>query len=385
MWTLVLGLGADARAENRSVVGQWRFDEGTGQAAVDDGPFALDGRLGSADGVDDDDPARIAGAAGGGALRLDGRSFVRLPDAAELAPRAALTVEAVVRGNDSPGAFRYVVSHGAEGCVAGSYGLYTAEAGGMAFYVFDGQAYRVSATAMSSDVWDGDWHHVAGVFDGRTLQLFVDGRPVGAPLAAPVTIAYSLTSTATYFGTYEGTCRLPLHGDIDLVRLWTGALTAPEIRGLSDAALSPGTAGPPPVAPASSTVPTVPATPTPDASPREGLVPAAAPTKIPAGKPPAVAHRRGAPPRACLVRTAVKRLRAGRKVAVTVRVALRGRPLDAVRVQARDGRTAHRLASARTGRTGSAKLRFRVPRRGTVRLVVTGRRDCGSAVLPVRR
>jgi hypothetical protein len=382
--TLVLGLGADAQAD-RSVIGQWRFDEGAGQLAVDDGPFALDGRLGTTEGVDADDPGRIPGTAGGGALRFDGRAFVRLPDATQLASPGALTVEATVRGSGSPGDFRYVVSHGAEGCVAGSFGLYTAAEGGMAFYVFDGQSYRVSATARPADVWDGGWHHVAGVFDGRTLQLFVDGRLVGAPLPAPVTIAYSLTSIATYFGTYQGTCQLPLNGDLDLVRLWTGALTAPEIRGLADAALNPSAAGPPPVGPAASTVPRVPATPTPDTSPREGLAPAASGTKIPAKKLPVTVHQRGAPPRACLVRSSVKRLRAGHKVSVTVRVALRGHPLTAVGVQARDGRTAHRLASGKTGTAGSAKLRFRVPRRGTVRLVVTGRRDCGSAVLSVRR
>ena len=43
-----------------------------------------------------------------------------------------------MRGPSSPGQFRYVVSHGAQGCLAGSYGLYTAQDGGMAFYVFDG-------------------------------------------------------------------------------------------------------------------------------------------------------------------------------------------------------------------------------------------------------
>jgi hypothetical protein len=364
-------------------VGQWRFDEAGGQLAVDDGPFALDGRLGSTDGVDGDDPARIPGAADGGGLRFDGRSSVRLPDAAELGPSAALTVEAVVRSGGSPGQFRYVVSHGAEGCVAGSYGLYTAEAGGMAFYVFDGQSYRVSAVAMPSDVWDGGWHHVAGVFDGRTVELFVDGRLVGAPLAAPVTIAYSLTSIATYFGDYRGTCRLPLHGDVDLVRLWTGALTSPEIRGLSDSALqSPG--DPPPVGPTPSTVPSVPATPTPDTEPREGLAPAAAGTTISAGKLTTAAPTKGAPARACLVRSSVTRLRAGRKVSLTVRVALRGKALSAATVQARDGRTTHRLASAKTARTGSARLRFRVPRKGTVRVLVTSRKGCSSAVLSVR-
>ena len=86
-------------------VGTWGFDEPGGQHALDAGPFGLDGRLGRSEASDELDPARIAGARGGGALRFGGGTFVRLPDASELAP-AHLTVEAVVRAEGSPGRWR---------------------------------------------------------------------------------------------------------------------------------------------------------------------------------------------------------------------------------------------------------------------------------------
>src|SRR4051812_2097328 len=216
-----LGATTPARAAS-SVLGQWRFDETDGQRAIDDGSFGLDGRLGSTDGTDAADPARIAGRSGG-ALRFDGRTLVRLPPATELAPRT-LTLETVVRAGASPGPYRYVVSHGAEGCIAASYGLYTARDGGIAFYVFDGRSFQLSATAALADVWNGAWHHVAGVFDGAALRLYVDGRPVGDPHPAPLVIAYGLTSFDSYFGTYQGSCARPFTGDLDLVRLWNGPL-----------------------------------------------------------------------------------------------------------------------------------------------------------------
>ena len=239
----VLALAPAVAGAATGVVGTWGFDEPGGQHALDAGPFGLDGRLGRSDAPDERDPARIAGARGGGALRFGGGTFVRLPDAFELAP-AHLTVEAVVRAEGSPGRWRYIVARGAQDCLAGSYGLYSGEAGGLAFYVFDGHRYVLSPTARVADVWDGRWHHVAGVFDGQSVRLLVDGRPVGTPMAAPLAIAYGLTSRTTYLGTYEGTCALPFRGDVDLVRLWSSPLGDARLGELARAALGTTPAGP---------------------------------------------------------------------------------------------------------------------------------------------
>ena len=391
--TVLLALGAltagtaTARADTSTVVGQWRFDDGGGQTAVDDGPFALDGRLGLTDGADDRDPERIAGLSGG-ALRFDGLSFVRLPNAAPLEPET-LTLEAVVRAPGSPGQFRYVVAHGAEGCIAGSYGLYTGADGGMAFYVFDGTSFRISAAIAPGGIWNGDWHHVAGVFDGRALRLYVDGHPVGDPEAAPLSIAYALTSSDTYFGIYQGTCALPLSGDVDLVRLWRGPLAPDTIGTLADRALAGATGPSPPGTPAPGSVPsTTAAGSDSDAPASRTTLPSVAggvslPANVGSGAGRPSADTPGAPSRACVVRPSSKRLRAGRRTDVTVRVALRGKPLKAVRVTATEKRSRRRLATARTAKDGRARLRLRPLRRGTVTLMVVGRTDCGSAALTV--
>jgi hypothetical protein len=378
-----------AGAEPSSVVGQWRFDENGGQTAVDDGPYALDGRLGLADGVDDRDPQRIPGL-DGGALRFGGQSFVRLPSSPRLAP-PTLTLEAVVRADRSPGAFRYVVSHGAQGCLAGSYGLYTSRDGGIAFYIFDGKAYYLSAAVAPGDVWNGAWHHVAGIYDGSALRLYLDGHPVGLSFPAPHPIAYSLTSDDHYFGTYQGTCALPLTGDVDLVRMWLGPLAPTKIGELSDLALAPRSPGGDPTAP-----PPPPSVPTadqadsdagaPESRPR--LAPIAPGTVIqaPAAATSGTATRStpGAPARACQVKSSRRSIHVRHRTTLTVRVWLRGTPLKGVRIVAMSAGH-RRVASARTAANGRARLRVKTARRATIRLKVSGRRDCASASLRVVR
>ena len=363
-WTLalagaaaLLGLGAQPApaAVEPTMLGQWRFDEGDRQVALDDGPLRLNGRLGLTDAPDAADPVRIPGASGR-ALRFDGAASVSLPDGDDLAVQT-LSAETVVRAPASPGQFRYLISRGSHGCIAGSYGLYTAAAGGIAFYVFDGARYVVSATAWPADVWNGGWHHVAGTFDGRALRLFVDGQPVGEPMDAPLRIDYAGTSALTTFGRYAGGCGLGFHGDIDLVRLWSGALSPGAIAGAA----------------AGSAPPAGPGGPRPAAAPGR-VIPATWTTSAP--KPPV---------RACvvrLVRTSTSARK--RRSVVHVRVTLRHRPLRATRVVARRRGRKLVLARARTNVTGRARLVLTSRRRQRVRISAQGRKGCGSVELRLR-
>ena len=342
-------------AGDPSLLGQWRFDEGSGQIVVDDGPQRLDGRLGGVELPDAADPSRIEGASGR-ALRFDGDQFVGLPDTGALAVQT-LSAEAVVRAGASPGPWRYLVSRGGRGCLAGSYGLYTAAAGGVALYVFDGARYVVSATARPSDVWNGGWHHVAGTFDGRALRLFVDGRPVGEPMDAPLRIEYAGVSPRASFGHYVGECQLSFSGDMDLVRLWSGARSAEAI-----AQTAPGV----PPAPAGA-----------------GPLPAAAPGTVIAAEEaarvregPAASGGRG-----CVVKVVRRRARGKRVTVVHVRVTARKRPLPATAVVAR--RTGRRkvLARARTDGHGRARLALRS---GRVSITAKRRAGCTPARVRVR-
>ncbi len=346
----MLGLGARPApaADDAAMLGQWRFDEGDGQVAVDDGPRRLDGALGALGAPDVADPPRVGGHSGG-ALRFDGRTFVRLPDTDALAV-PTLSAETVVRADASPGSWRYLVSRGGRDCLAGSYGLYTGEAGGIALYVFDGSRYVVSATARPADVWDGAWHHIAGTFDGRALRLFVDGRPVGGPMDAPLRIEYAGMSMRASFGQYAGACELSFRGDVDLVRLWSGA-HSPEAIARAAGEVAPGAAG-------------------------LGPLPAAA-----AGT---VIRADDSRPRRCTVRVLGKRARGKHGTVVRVRVTAQKRPVRNTRVVARRPGRGRVLARARTDATGRARLAVHPQRSGRVSITAKGRPNCAPGRLRVR-
>jgi hypothetical protein len=87
------------------------------------------------------------------------------------------------------------------------------------------------------------WTHVAGTWDGQDLQVYVDGV-----LDAP---AVGFSGPISYPGTYEtwlGRSRTPgnsFRGEIDEIRIWNVARSAPELRAGASCALL---AGPPPTA-----------------------------------------------------------------------------------------------------------------------------------------
>src|SRR4051812_2863746 len=340
----LLAIAAPAADAADPLVAQWRFDEPTGQGALDDGPYGLSRQLGSLGTQDPAHPLRIPR----GGVRLDGDSIVELPSSPALALQQ-MTVEAVVRAPASPGDYRYVISRGAQECYSGAWGLYTGSTGGIALYVFDGARYSVSPIARAADVWNGAWHHVTGTYDGRVLRLFVDGRQVGDDFAAPPRIDYSNTTDAAAIGQYAGTCHLGYRGDIDLVRIASDAKTQGEA---IDDAHRDGTL--PADQPAAPLMPAEPGTtidgPPGSAKPKASCTVALSRTRV-------VAHRR-----------TVVRARVGlRKVTVTARRSARGRT----------------LAHARTGASGSARLVIRAPRSGTITVGVTGPASCGAARLRV--
>lgn len=232
--TLALLAPASASAFTNPLGGWWPMNEGRGQTIYDWSGNGNHGQLGSTPAADVSDPAWVKGVFAGSALRFGGDDFVQIPSSPSLQPQK-ITVSAWVRADASPGSFRYVVAKGAAGrCLASSYGLYTADNGGLAFYVYDGSGdtggFRISPKADAPAVWDGRWHHVAGTDDGQTVRLFVDGGQVGAGTPATAPIAYDLDSADGLLGGYvDGSCSLYLVGDIDGVSVWNRALPVADL------------------------------------------------------------------------------------------------------------------------------------------------------------
>src|SRR5262249_42653851 len=130
----------------------------------------------------------------------------------------------------------YLVSKGAQACQAASYALYTsAQTSNLLFGVFDGVNGPQSPDTgpPGINVWDGNWHFVAGTYDGAYVRLYVDGVQAGLGTPFALTINYALpTNSNFYIGAYVAPqwCTLGFNGSIDEVRVFNRALSAAEIQ-----------------------------------------------------------------------------------------------------------------------------------------------------------
>jgi hypothetical protein len=220
---VLLAAPATAAAAEWPLRGYWPLIEGRGQTIYDISGNGHHGRLGSTTGTDARDAEWIRGLLGvGHALRLDGNDFIAVQETASLRPQN-MTMEAWVRAPKSPGQFKYVAVKGGDRCEAGSFGLYTSVNGGLAFYVYDGTKWWRSPQ-VSTAIWNNQWHHVAGTYDGKAVHLYVDGREIGTGRAFDGKVEYDLASRQLYIGAFRGACDLTFSGDVDEIRVWSAAL-----------------------------------------------------------------------------------------------------------------------------------------------------------------
>jgi hypothetical protein len=220
-----------ASAVASPLAGYWPMYEGKGQVVHDISGNDNDGRLGSSRSTDGRDADWVTGLFGvGSALRFDGNDYISIPDDKSL-HQQRMTVEAWAKRDGSPGQFKYIVSKGGDGCEAASYGLYSSVNGGIAFYVYDGKKWYRSPQG-SPKIWDGNWHHIAGSYDGKKVRLFVDGFEIGSGTAFKGKIKYEQPYGEGAIGSYRGSCKLTLSGVVDEVRIWTAALPIKQIWGL---------------------------------------------------------------------------------------------------------------------------------------------------------
>ena len=194
---------------------------------------------------------------------------IRVPDSASLRPANAITVEGWVKNSGSPGSFRYLFGKNYDSC-SSSYGLYTGGSGSLIFYVRPNAScfgYALSPAAVTAQIWDGQYHHVAGTYDGIKVRLFVDGVEQGTGTSATGPILYQSTTDNgdVFMGNQGSIGGTTFSGNIDEMTLYGRALTLTEIQSIFNASSSGkcGGAGTPTPTP----TPTVTPTPTPSPTP----------------------------------------------------------------------------------------------------------------------
>lgn len=230
------GLAAPvAAAADPDLLGQWSFEDAFDpniHPAADSSGHGNDLTI---QGADANDTGRF-----GYAFSFAGGDALRRTQATGLEPQA-VTVTAWVRAAASPGSLKYVVAKGDDACGAASWALYTGTmgaGGGLRFYVYDGTTPHLSPSIDGASIWNGQWHAVAGTFDGSTVRFYVDGVQIGAGTPAQTNIAYALPNRDFTIGDYTSSCPGGVGGhvgDVDETRVYNRALSSAEVAQLSTA------------------------------------------------------------------------------------------------------------------------------------------------------
>src|SRR5690606_3926775 len=102
-----------------------------------------------------------------GVLVLDGKGCLKIATEQIALPDGTLTLECWLRGDTFSGRRGLITKP-----ENSEYGLFCSD-GTIDFSVFLGSGY-VSAKSEEAVLRAGTWHHVAGVFDGKHVRVYVD-------------------------------------------------------------------------------------------------------------------------------------------------------------------------------------------------------------------
>jgi len=220
---LILSSVCPATAQS-SPIAYWALDEEQGSVAADGSGNGHDGTLVN-------DPSWTLGNVGG-ALAFNGiDDAVVVQDSSLLAAPDQLTIAAWIR-HPPTAVFRSILDK--RDRPTDGYDLYVSDLG-KAFMRVNDQTVEGFKT-----VADSTWHHVAGVYDGSSLTLYVDGE-VDATL--PVTGGSLDTIGELYLGKHFENVDLVFAGRMDEVRVYDVALGPAEVLALLDGAGPPGNSG----------------------------------------------------------------------------------------------------------------------------------------------
>jgi concanavalin A-like lectin/glucanase superfamily protein/hydrazine synthase alpha subunit-like protein len=222
--TLLSADAAQSNVEPQGLIAHWTFDEESGNVCVDRSPHRNDAKLGERHG---EQLNRVEGVFGK-AVYFSGRHTLEVTKKRDFSNLREITLSAWVQPEKltgyreifrkEDGDKRILFSFQASGSIL-SLGLH-----------ISGRGYKeLDASINPALILDGQWHHVAGVFDGVNMRVYLNGKEIDS-LEYPGAIISGGPAPA-YIGSSNGGGEF-FQGGIDDLRILNKALSASQIAAL---------------------------------------------------------------------------------------------------------------------------------------------------------
>jgi len=226
--TFILSLAALSNSADADVIGYWRFEGGIDGSTAAGADTILDSAS-TNHGTPFGDPVftsdvptssiPLTGDTNSLSLDFDGTGdTVLIGTDAALNSAAPFTVEFWMNSSDASSGQKLLVdkSHG----FGDSTGWFfqTGGIGQIGFGFGNGGAFP--GTGSTTNFFDGNWHHIAGTYDGSTIELFVDGISQGTEMAG----TYVSNTRDIRIGSARNNGRF-FNGQIDEVRISDSVLS----------------------------------------------------------------------------------------------------------------------------------------------------------------
>ena len=203
-----------------SLIGHWKFDEGSGSMAADSSAYANDGVLSGGSSLSTDDPAPITTGDNPGALSVDGSTgTVTIPNCAVNQLTSNFTLMGWIK-TDTASGYQFLISTDRTNSANGwSFGLYYKR---FLIYAHGTGYYYLAKDVISA----GQWSHIAAVMDEENnVSFYLNGVLVGEVAGSGALTAD--TDDNLLIGSDTGDRFFD--GMIDDVRVYNRALSASEI------------------------------------------------------------------------------------------------------------------------------------------------------------